>query len=349
LLIKLSSLGDVVHCFPILRAIKKHNPESHISWLIDDRFLELAQCSSAVDDLFLFYRDRWARPTRLFQTIGDCLDLRKKMKESKFDVAIDLQGLLRSGMVGWFSGARRRIGFPNGREGSRFFYNTSLPVPEGDVHAIDRYLSVLEHLEIPYDGTVDYGIELPQEAQEKVDLAWPKNNEKELWVTINPNARWSSKRWPEEKFARLAYEVIERTGSRVFFIGTGKDRMRVARIRMKTEKLTGDLTGRLSIPELFAFLGRTDLLITNDSGPMHMAAAIGTPVVAIFGPTNPSRTGPYSENHRIVRKDIECSPCYFRKCPIGHNCMKELEPEEVLEQVVDFLTVQQKRVISTDV
>lgn len=336
LLIKLSSLGDVVHCFPIVRAIKKHLPDSHISWVVDDRFLDVARCSGAVDELVPFYRHRWAEPSRLVQTAGELLELRSRMKGSRYDVALDLQGLLRSGLLGWFSGAPVRIGFENGREGSRHLYSVRLPVPNGEAHAINRYLSVLNYLEIPSNVPLDYGIRLPEGTDEAVDREWPKRADEKPWIAVNPNARWTTKIWPAERFAALADKILSNRECRLFFLGSAQDKGRVAEIRSKMNHPSEDLTGRMTIPQLFSFLRKIDLLITNDSGPMHIAAAVGTPIVAIFGPTNPLRTGPFTDLHRIVRKGVSCSPCYHRKCPVGHECMNHLEPDEVFEQVSRF-------------
>jgi lipopolysaccharide heptosyltransferase II len=211
------------------------------------------------------------------------------------------------------------------------------------MHALDRYLLVAKSLGAEVSNPI---CSIPTSVQDEKavdDLlkAVGLSNSRD-YVAMNPTARWWTKRWPIERFAQLA-DLIQDSGFPVVLIGAESDIPEIQRLQSLTRRSPVSIAGRTSLKQLAAFLRRGRLVITNDSGPMHLAAALGTPVVALFGPTDPARTGPYrylspSITHFVVRKPVECSPCLSRSCRMGdHRCMMQVEVEDVFENVKKIL------------
>ena len=334
LIIKPSSLGDIVHTIPVLHLLRARFPQAHLAWFIHEKWADIVKGHPDLDEM-IPWSFRWSELPGLFRIF------RKK----RFDLVIDLQGLFRSGVISYLSGAPVRVGFKNGREGSFLFYTHRVPVPHHPIHAIDRYLLVAESLgakssEIVCTIPISSGDEQIVDDLLRAGGLLPSRH----FVALHPTARWWTKRWPIERFAQLT-DHIQDAGMAAVLIGGEGDLPEIQRMQslMKTRPVT--VAGKTSLKQLSALLRRAELLITNDSGPMHLAAAVGTPVVALFGPTDPVRTGPYSWmmgrshiTHTIIRRSVECSPCLSRRCKVGdHRCMMQIEVEEVMEQVKKLL------------
>ncbi|VAX21636.1 ADP-heptose--lipooligosaccharide heptosyltransferase II [hydrothermal vent metagenome] len=326
LIVKISAMGDIVHTFPLVHAIKTGFPDSTVEWVVSDGYVDLARLSPYVDRVIAFRRKRWAgwwRPG----VMRELYQFARKIREREYDAVIDLQGLLRSGLVTFAARARKKIGFSYAREGAHFFYNDKIVASDQNVHAIDRYMSSLPKIGIEKSGKVEYGVRIPEEEMEWVKSALPS----EPYVVINPNARWRTKRWPIEKFGMVMANLNEREGLRCVITGGPDDVERGERLARLTGSFATDLTNSGGFPRLAAIIAGSVGMITNDSGPMHLAVALNRPVIAIFGPTDPEKTGPYGEGHQVVKADVECSPCYKRRCPLAHECMEGLDPADVLD------------------
>jgi lipopolysaccharide heptosyltransferase I len=313
LIIKPSSLGDVVHALPTVNLIRRKYPDAHITWLINDSLVSLLQHCPVIDELLPFERERFRSPWKLPHFVRFLRELREK----RFDVVVDLQGLLRSGLMSWGTHAQRRIGLSDAREGARFFYNEIVPVPH--IHAVDRYLCAARHL-----GCEATPIEFP--------LGISSEIKREGLIGVNPSARWATKLWGNDKFTELVRRLPR---ERVVLTGAAGEREEVGKIAQGCRNLAGE-TDLFQLAELYR---RCAVVITNDSGPMHVAAAVGTPVVGIFGPTDPSLTGPYGKEHVVLRVDIPCSPCLKDHCTnkIHMECMKLISVDEVLAKAQAFL------------
>ena len=325
LLIKPSSLGDIVHAMPTLFALRERFPDAEVTWLVKRQWVSLVEVITGVDHVC-------AVEQGLMGWLGRVPDLRA----AGFDLVVDLQGLFRSGAMAWLTGCSRRVGFANAREGSPFFYTQRVAVPTGSMHAVDRYLLVTEAL----------GAARPKEPRfEFIDRAEDRQAVETLltaaglagvlpWVAMNVSARWETKRWPPQHFAEAADQLAE-AGIPIVFMGGPAERpeTRAVMARMRTKAV--DLTGQTPVGLLPSLLRRAAVLVTNDSGPMHIAAAVGTPVVVLFGPTDPVRTGPYGRGHVVLSNPVECRPCFRRECSraVTLECLTGVTSEQVVRAV----------------
>ncbi|MBI3807259.1 MAG: glycosyltransferase family 9 protein, partial [Nitrospirae bacterium] len=226
------------------------------------------------------------------------------------------------------------VGFANGREGSPWFYSRRVQVPQLEMHAVDRYLLVAKAVGAVESGAPEFRFRIPQTDYEEVDRLLIRSGvtPETSWVAMNVSARWPTKRWPAASFAEVADRLRQEGCGMVVMIGGPAEREDVATVRgmMKTPAI--DLAGATTVGLLPALLSRASMLITNDSGPMHVAAAVGIPVVALFGPTSAARTGPYGVGHNVLTGKVPCSPCFSRTChnTLSLECLKLVSPQQVL-------------------
>jgi heptosyltransferase I len=326
LFIKPSSLGDIVHAMPTLASLRRAYPSAKMTWLVKRQWAGLVERIDGVDRV-------WSVTPGMKGWLSHIPALRAE----RFDLAVDLQGLFRSAIMGWLSGAPDRIGFTNAREGSPWWYNRLVPVPAPEMHAVDRYLLVAKALGAADTGPPEFRFQIPPADRDEVERLMVRAGigSGTNWVAINVSARWPTKRWPAASFATVADQINGEGLGPVLFIGGPDDRADIAAVRgmMKTGSI--DLAGAFPVGLLPSFLAKADLLITNDSGPMHIAAAVGTPVVAVFGPTSPIRTGPYGSGHMVLTHKIACSPCFSRVCENKAYlaCLTEITPDQVFSAV----------------
>lgn len=313
LIVKPSSLGDVVHALPTVNLIRKKFADAHISWLINAELSSLLKKCPVINERIEFHRRRR----------GSWLPLLRQLRRQRFDLVVDLQGLLRSGLFAFATGAKRRIGLSDAREGSRLFYTETVQAPRA--HAVDRYLLVARHLDCP-DGPVEFPLGLEGRAPSRPLIA------------VNPSARWDTKLWGDDKFAELVRRLPQ---SRVVLTGLAAEHARIDKILggSRSVATARNLAGGTDLFQLAELYARCCVVITNDSGPMHVAAAVGTPVVAIFGPTDPALTGPYGKQHVVLCSGIPCSPCLKPHCTHTPRmeCMHKVTVEQVLAAAKQFI------------
>ncbi|MGB7160712.1 MAG: lipopolysaccharide heptosyltransferase I [Tepidisphaeraceae bacterium] len=321
LLIKPSAIGDVVHTLPVWNLLRKHWPKAEISWLVTPGCAGLLEGQPGLN-VIRFERGRLARAWRSKSVAKELFGLGKWLRDMRFDLVIDLQGLFRSGWMTWETRAPVRVGFDNAREFAWAFYTHRVPIDTVEQHATDRYLKVLAAL-----GAATSPIEYPFVTDEgdraHVEKLLPAGVSR--YAVLIPGTNWATKRWPVEKFSRLIAPLQERFGLASVIAGSRDDEELAVRMPGAT-----NLTGRTNLRQLVALLKRADLVVANDSGPMHIAAALGRPLVTMYGPTNPVRTGPYGRPDTVLRLDIPCSPCYSRRCS-HQSCLQWLGAEPVLE------------------
>ncbi len=322
-------MGDVIQALPVLRLLKKHLPESEIYWWIDSALAPLLADDPDLTGLILFERKRWGNP-RYWPELARSI---ARTRAQKFDWVIDLQCLARSAAFAWLANGHRLIGLDEVREGARGFYDLAVRRASFHTHAVDWYLSVLPPLGVPSHDHFTWLPERPSVAA-AVDAKWPLNSFR--WVVLQPGARWDNKRWPAEYFAELVRNLLrENPAYRFAILGSRTDDSLGQFITAAAPAQCLNLCGRTTLPEMIEWVRRCALMVTNDTGPMHVAAALRKPMVAVFGPTEPDRTGPYGLPQDVVRVGIPCAPCLSPHCknPQPLECLRAVTPAMVLAQV----------------
>lgn len=314
LLIKPSALGDITHALPVLSALRRRFPAAHLSWLVNRAYAPLLEGHPDLDAVVPFDRGAgWRSGLRLCGTL----------RRANYDLVIDLQGLLRSGVLARATRAPRRVGLAGAREGARWFYTDVVAEPGRlAMHAVDRCWRVAEAL-----GAGD----LPKTFRLPLDpaaAAWVDERLRELprpWLALSAGSRWPTKRWPPEHFAELAARAQAEFGGTVVFLGTSDEAPLNAAVRAGLSGASLDLTGQTTLPQLAALLARADGVLANDTGPLHLAVALGRPVAAPYTCTKAALTGPYRQAHHVAETRVWCAGSYRRRC--GRlECMAELTP-----------------------
>ena len=339
LIVKLSAIGDVVHTLPSLAALRRHFPNAHITWVIEEAAADLIKNHHYLDRVIVSHRKQWITNFKDIKKIGSALkEIRQfiaVLRERRYDMVIDFHGLFKSAMIVGISNAKRKIGYNSLQELSGLFLNEKI-YEDMEKHAVDRYLDLSRYLGADVESP-EFLIPLGEENRRRVDtlLKAHKVDEGKPFVAVNPVAFWKTKLWEEKKFAELCDKIAGELKTNVVFTG-GKNDDVVERIQYMMNFYSANLTGKTSLRDLAYLYELASVVVTTDSGPMHIAAAVGTPTVALFGPTDPLRTGPYGEGHRVIRKGLYCSPCLKKECDTL-RCMKEITVDDVFEAVRELL------------
>ena len=322
LILKPSSLGDVIHALPVLRLLKRHLPHATIHWWIDSRLAPLLEGDPDLAGVVRFERKRWASPIH-WPEMGRSV---RWLRAQNYDWVIDLQGLARSSAFAWLAKGKLLVGLDEPREGARALYDVVVPRATYHTHAADWYLAVLARLGVPVDQNFTWLPERPAVAAE-LQSKWPTGGVR--WVALLPGARWLNKRWPAGHFADLARELSrEFSAVRFVVLGGGDDQPLGKIIFDAVPERCLNLTGATSLPEMIEWLRLCELVVTTDTGPAHAAAALGKPTLSLFGPTEPRRTGPYGQIHRAARHPLPCAPCMKSRCawPRPMECLTAISP-----------------------
>jgi heptosyltransferase-1 len=337
LIIKLSAIGDVVQTLPALEAIKRTYPASEITWVVEEAAAGILEGHPLIDRLLVSRRRAWLRmlrnPLTAATGISGMSRFIRELRSVRYDIAIDFQGLLKSGVLIGLARAARKIGFDRTRELSYLFLNERLPAYDIEKHALERYLDIARYLGAKEPSpvctlSIEREISLIREKQAVL------NARNRTLIVINPVARWETKLWPERNFAELADRLVKEKNAVVIFTGSPDDRSVNERVISMMAEKAENWAGETTLKELAALASLSDLFITTDTGPMHLAAAVGARVLALFGPTAPWRTGPYGPSHVVVRTGIACSPCFRKQCNKENvECMKGITVNEVLEKI----------------
>ena len=344
MILKPSSLGDVIHALPVLRLLKLHFPHAEIFWWIDSALAPLIEGDADLTGVVRFERKRWGRPRHWPEMLRSVRWLRAQ----NFDLVIDLQCLARSGIFAWLARGKFLVGLDEAREGARGFYDLAVPRQDFFTHAVDWYLAVLPPLGVPVHKNFVW---LPERANVAADIErkWPaafvstphSAFRTPHLIALQPGARWENKRWPVQHFSELVRLVNKQFPETHFAILGGADDLPLGeKISQAAPEKTLNLCGKTSLPEMIEWVRRCDLLVTNDTGPMHVAAAMHKPLVALFGPTAPRRTGPYGQLQNVLRLDLPCSPCLKPVCAIEKTdeCLRALPPAVVLARVCKIIS-----------
>jgi lipopolysaccharide heptosyltransferase I len=324
-LIKPSALGDIVHALPVLTAVRRRYPEAHITWVVSRTYEALLQGHPDLDETLPFdrslFRGGWLSGVRAY---GRFL---AGLRRRDFDLVLDLQGLLRSGLLTLATRAPRRVGFAAAREGARWCYTDLVPGGGRESgHAVQRYWRVAAALGAG-DDPVSFHVPIAPEAQRwAVGALQPYPRP---WLCLGVGARWETKRWPPEHFAALAGRAQDRFGGTVIFVGRVDEAPLARAAAARLPGPTLDLTEATNLQQLAAVLSLADVMVANDTGPLHLAVALGRPVVAPYTCTRVVLTGPYGEAAEgAVETRVWCQGSYRRRC--GRlDCMRELTPDHL--------------------
>jgi len=334
LIIKLSAIGDVIHTLPSLRALKKKFPGARITWVVESAAADLLKDNPDLDRVIVSDRKAWAGNLKKFkkikETISEIAAFIRILRDRRYDIVIDFHGLFKSAVLAFMVKGARKLGYDSMQEMSGLFYSEKIPEDMGK-HAVDRYLDFPRYLGCIVEKA-EFNIYPDAENEKNIDSLFAKNNisSRDLLIAVSPQALWETKLWDNAKFALLCDRIGAELGGKVIFTGGPGGIIPGIRSQMKTHSI--NLEGMTTLRELAALYRRVALLVTTDSGPMHLAAAVNTPVVAVFGPTSPARTGPYGAGHTVIQRDLSCAPCFLKHCETK-NCMNEISVEEVLEAI----------------
>ena len=354
LVIKLRATGDVVLATPVIENLRQGFPRARITFLTEEASADILRWNPFLDELIVLPIRRWER-TGIRGSWREQARFYRDLRRKRFDLAIDLFGNPRSAVLTLLTGAPKRVGYAF--RGRRHAYNTVVTPGDQARHEVMFHLDALEALDIPVNTNLPR-IAIPRAAEvrarrwlreevlggradraDRADHADRSRRAVRPIIGLNPGGGWAIKRWPPDYFGRLADALIEEYGVEVLVLwGPGEERI--------VEEVTGAMKHRplilpaATLSELGAYLKCCRLLVSNDSGPMHMAAALNVPTIGIFGPTDPLAQGPWGDGHGVVRQEnVDCLGCNRTDCPIGNICMTTLVPDDVLAKIRSFLPV----------
>jgi heptosyltransferase-1 len=322
LIVRLGSLGDIIHAVPAAAAIRRALPQASIDWLVDTRHTDVLDLVPVVDRRMSVNTNSAGSLARV---LGD-------LRRTGYDAALDLQGLLKSAALARLSGAARVIGFPADllrERAARFFYSETA----GDEapHVIDKNLSMLKAI-----GVRMPDVEFPLEDRSPhvvVEARWRLGiAEGNRFALLNPGAAWPNKRWPPVYFGEVSRELAKRHNLRSLVLwGPGEEQ--IAGAVAAASDNTAAVSPPTTIADIVSLTKAAALMISGDTGPMHIAGASGTPLVGVFGPTDPQRNGPWSDDDLVVSRYRSCVCHYQRRCRIPGWCLLDISPREVMELV----------------
>lgn len=325
LVIKPRAIGDILLSTPVLKNLRAAFPALQIDFLCESFAADVVRGNPAVNDVLTFNKK-----------IDSTLSIIRMVRQRKFDIVMDLFANPRTAMITRWSGAKHRIGFPF--RGRKYAYTQLIHPRGGEVHNIDFNLDVLRYFGIPVtDSHPDFFLD--DSGRSKADEWFSEQKiTAGTIVGINPSGGWYTKKWNKDSYARLADTIAQRENTAVVFFWGPGELPDVEYIRSKMQYPSA-IIPKTGLKEMGAFLARCSYVISNDSGPMHIAASLGVPTLGIYGPTNPHLQGPYGEKNLWVRDEtLDCLECNLTDCPIGNICMSQLSHETVYKSFEQLIT-----------
>jgi len=321
LIVRLGALGDIIHAIPAAAAVRAAFPESHIDWLVDPRYVSLLEMVTAVSHVVPL--DPRAGVIRLLATL-------RELRRRNYSVAIDLQGLLKSAVLARLSGANRVLGFPPTelRERMARLFYTDAPQTTGR-HVVHKGLSLISALGLE-PGPPAFPLEVPRtEAVAAVESRFGGGP----FALINPGAAWPNKRWPPERFGALAAGIRDRFGWPSLVLWGPREEALANGVAAASNG-AAVVAPPTTIVDVFGIAKAARLAVSGDTGPLHIAAAVGTPVVALFGPTWAERNGPWSAADVVVARTNRCECLYQRRCHLPSPCIDDIPFDEAMQAVI---------------
>jgi len=330
LIVKLSAIGDVIHALPVAHALKQQFPTSKLTWIVEKPAYPLLTMNPHIDEILVFDKPK-------FRTMAGFIkhgpDISRLLKSRHFDLVLDLQGLFKSAALAWLSGARKKIGYCDMRELSWLVSKPTCGVHRNG-HVIERYLDVARYLGCKVTKP-QFCLEPSEQDIKEIDciLAASGLNPDLPYVVLAPGTNWQSKCWPAKYYADLATALTRKFKHQIVLIGSPQDDERAKLIQNHADTPIINLIGKTTLKQLACVLQKSKLFIGGDTGPLHLAAAMGARTVALFGPSDADRNGPYGDKHVVIRKNLTCSPCFKRNCD-DLQCMEQITVSDVFDCLV---------------
>lgn len=321
-IVRLGSIGDVINALPLLNRLRAGYPKSHITWIVEEKSSAILEGHAALDRVMVFPR---RRPSRWARFVAE-------LRAAEFDLVIDCQRMMRSGLLTRLSGASYRLGFDRARcrEASWIFTNLRIPSNSRSGVTLERYLEFADYLELPKTA-ISWNIPIVQQDRERVSQIISDTEDPPMVFAVGASKR--EKLWPSQYFSVLAKHMKEHWRGQMVLTGGIQDRERANQVAQEVKVV--DTTGALTLKELAVLLERAALVVSCDSGPLHLAVGMGRPVIGLYGPSDPSRTGPYGQADWIIdgRAAPPCRSCK-RWCGTPYTpCMNGITPEEVFHAI----------------
>lgn len=340
LIVRMSAFGDIICALPTLRALRQSFPTARIGWVVDERFQELLRPEPAIDDLIVVPLSRLFRslrsPGKWPWVRREFRALRDRLRNPGFEVSLDLQGILKSGFITRLAACPRNLQMAGDHLRNKQWLFRGERIPENGLHAVDRMLPLAAALGADI-GRPRFDFTIPEAARQWAEHVFAAHDfgTKGPVVGLVPGAFAPHRIWPAERFAAAAARLHQDLGARVVVLGGPGEVDRAEGIVRDSGVPALCTAGKTGFLELAAVLEHCDAVVSGDTGPMHLAVAVGKPVVALFGPANPERTGPYGTQHIVIQKSVGCGsqPCYAHPSCRDFACMKAIEVDEVVAAV----------------
>ena len=334
MVVKLSAIGDVIHALPVSYAIKESFPNCRLTWVVEPPAYDLLRNNPYIDKIIVFEKKK-------FKSLGGFLknipSFSSVIRQEKYDVVLDLQGLGKSATIAYLSNAPIKLGCANMREFSCW---VSKPVygRNQNGHIVERYLDVARELGCKVNQVV-FPVKITQEESEltKRIAQQAGMNIENKYVVLAVGANWPNKRWPTSYYAKLVDWLYDKNIIPVVIGGGVVDDRLIAEINEKSEIPPIDLVGKTTLKQLAYLIKKSVALVGGDTGPMHLAAGLGKSVVALMGPTDANRNGPYGQLANTIEIDADCKYCWKRKCPLDKDCLAKISVEQVKEKLIHFI------------
>lgn len=349
LAVKLGPIGEVIHALPAVRSLRAAFPQARLGWVVEQSSADLVRGQPWIDATIEWDRRRWGGFRRLFG----------QLRREHWDVAADFQGTLTSGLIARLSRAPRRVGFLPSLEAAHWFYNEYAPLESLDLHAVERNLALATKvggvapaapidrpylLHLPPAGGASTPALQPSDDDLAAVEAWRQSRRfdphREQLVVLNPHGSRPAHRWPIHHYLRLVQRLLQRPQVRVALAGGVRSREICDEIAAPFGEAVWRADGRFSPLGMAALFSLASAVVSGDTGPLHLAAAIGAPVVALFGASSSLRTGPYASDALVLEADLACSPCLAKTCPLKYDpplCMEQIHVDRVLAAVLTRL------------
>jgi lipopolysaccharide heptosyltransferase II len=324
LIFNVNWLGDVIFSSPFIRAIREVFPASYIVCAAPPRCKEILEANTRINEFIMFDED-FSEKTFLGK-----IDFACKLRDEKFDIAFILHRSLSRAFITYLAGIKTRVGYDT--KGRGFLLTKRLSSPDKDIHRVEYFLDLAKAVGADITKkNYEFFITEPDRKKASRILESKGINLNDDIVILNPGGNWDPKRWPVDKFAELADKLIKKYKIKVLITGVDKDKKLADGISRRMKGDATSICGLTALRELASIFERAKLVISGDSGPMHIAVSVGTNVVALFGPTSVNVTGPYGKgNYTVIHKDIGCSiPCYDFTCK-DNRCMKAITADDVI-------------------
>jgi heptosyltransferase-1 len=345
LILRLSAVGDVIRTLPAVKALKEYYPSSSITWIVEEPSRALLESQPEIDEIILFPRKRWAdgikSPRRMWRTIAEVWGFVSDLKRKEFDVVLDFHGILKSGLLSFFSGSPKRIGFDRrlAKEGNFIFSNVRVKLPEERISRFQKNFALVKGMGLEVKN-LHTKLHIPAEDGRYVESFFNKisTSLKRPFLAIHPGTSQKTlyKRWMPTQYARLADRLIRDLKATIIFTWGAEELAWVKGIQKEMEEpsILGPRTESLTqLGEVYRYC---DLYIGGDTGPMHIASLMGIPVVVIYGPTDPIANEPFGK-HKKVRKEVGCNPCRNRSCK-ELTCLKTITVDDVFRATEEILS-----------